>query len=140
MNRSSKTVLFLIEMIIAIAFFAYSSAVCTSLFVKAHDISARTREETKAMTLAKSAGEVFKSQNGEASGISTVLGGKHDEKTVRVYYNKDWDKSDSKNAKYCLEIKTGSEGSFKTADISVIRAEDELIIYNLNLKKYCALN
>ena len=59
-RSSSKSGLFLIELIIAIVFFAVSSAICTQLFVKAHVISTRSNDLNIAAQIAQSYAENFK--------------------------------------------------------------------------------
>lgn len=59
-RSGSKSALFLIELIIAIVFFAVSSAICMNLFVQAHLTSGRSKDLTTAMTLAQNYAEEFK--------------------------------------------------------------------------------
>ena len=47
-NRMSRSGLFLLELIIAILFFAVTSAVCVNLFVQAHLTSAESSNLTAA--------------------------------------------------------------------------------------------
>lgn len=57
--KKSKSALFLIELIIAILFFALSSAVCAQLFAKAHLISQKSTDVTMAVNRAQTAAEEF---------------------------------------------------------------------------------
>ena len=57
---SSKSGLFLIELIIAIVFFAVASAICTQLFVRAHLLSTRSRDMSAASAIAQNYVESLK--------------------------------------------------------------------------------
>lgn len=57
--KSSKSSLFLMELIIAILFFALASAVCIQLFVKAHVLGKNTTEENHALLLCQNLSEIF---------------------------------------------------------------------------------
>ena len=54
-QKSSRSALFLMELIFSILFFALASAVCVQLFVKAHLLSVGTQELNHALTSAQSA-------------------------------------------------------------------------------------
>lgn len=57
--KSSKSSLFLMELILAILFFALSSAVCIQLFVKSHILENTTTEENHALLLCQNLSEIF---------------------------------------------------------------------------------
>ena len=63
-RNSSKSSLFLIELIIAILFFAIGSAVCVRAFVKAHDLSMRAKDLSFASAQASSAASVLEYTDG----------------------------------------------------------------------------
>lgn len=63
-RSASKAGLFLIELIIAIAFFAVASAICVQLFVKAYLISARSSDISVASGIAQNEAEAFKADSG----------------------------------------------------------------------------
>lgn len=57
--KSSKSSLFLMELILAILFFALSSAVCIQLFVKSHILENTSTEENHALLLCQNLSEIF---------------------------------------------------------------------------------
>ena len=57
--KSSKTSLFLMELIIAILFFSISSAVCIQLFVKAHLLDLKTQEENLSLMTCQNFNELY---------------------------------------------------------------------------------
>lgn len=65
-HRSS---LFLIELIVAIFFFALASAVCMQLFARAHTLQRETEDLNQGLLLAQSAAAVFESQGGDLAAL-----------------------------------------------------------------------
>lgn len=57
--KSSKSSLFLMELIIAILFFALASAVCIQLFVKSHLLGKTTTAENKALLMCQNFSEIY---------------------------------------------------------------------------------
>lgn len=57
--KSSKSSLFLIELIIAILFFAMASAVCIQLFVKSHLLGRTTTDENHALLVCQNLSEIY---------------------------------------------------------------------------------
>lgn len=57
--KTSKSSLFLMELIIAILFFALASAVCIQLFVKSHLLGNTTAEENHALLLCQNLSEIY---------------------------------------------------------------------------------
>ncbi|SDZ94792.1 hypothetical protein SAMN02745687_01193 [Lachnospiraceae bacterium NK3A20] len=63
--KSSKTSLFLIELIISIFFLALTSVVCVRLFLYAHELSARSAKLTRAVQLSQNAAECYIAADGD---------------------------------------------------------------------------
>ena len=110
--KKSKSALFLIELIIAILFFALSSAICVQLFAKAHLISQKSSNVTMAINCAQTAAELVQRypSGGEAlrqglrasRGQAQVISYNKEDDTFgikpsgigdayEVYYNAEWD-------------------------------------------------
>ena len=73
-GRSASS-LFLIELIIAIGFFAVASAVCLQLFVRARLVSIQSADLSRATLAAQSAAEAFRGCGGSLEKASALLGG-----------------------------------------------------------------
>lgn len=86
-RSSSKSGLFLIELIIAIVFFAVASAICIQLFVKAHLISTRSTDISTASIIAQNTAEQFKadSANITSGQMFDANGNKTDDPALAVY-------------------------------------------------------
>ena len=104
-RNSSKSSLFLIELIIAILFFAIGSAVCVRAFVKAHDLSMRAKDLSFASAQASSAASVLEYTDGSFSSFST--------------YFPDQSLCSGNDAIYTMQIKISDEDGMRHAMISV---------------------
>lgn len=74
-NSSSKTGLFLMELIIAILFFSLAGAVCVRLFVRSHIISEQSVELNHSVLWAQNTAEAFYGCNGDIQQMSELLDG-----------------------------------------------------------------
>lgn len=73
-NNSSKTGLFLMELIIAILFFSLAGAVCIQLFVRSHIISNESVELNCSVLWAQNVAETFYGCNGDIRQMAALLG------------------------------------------------------------------
>lgn len=143
MNNSTKSGLFLIEMIIAIAFFAIAAAVCTNLFVRAHLISENTRQSNMAVLTAQSVVEGFKASDGTAEGVAGVIAPgaqvTASDGSFNLFYDEDWQQTDRENCKFVVDVSIDEGSSPRGIAINVInKAADgsENLIYSLEACKY----
>ena len=110
-RNSSKSSLFLIELIIAILFFAIGSAVCVRAFVKAHDLSMRAKDLSFASAQASSAA---------FSSFSTYFPDAEERgDAFLVYYDADQSLCSGNDAIYTMQIKISDEDGMRHAMISV---------------------
>lgn len=72
-NNSSKTSLFLMELIIAILFFSLASAICIQLFVRSHIVSNESVELNYSVLWAQNTAELFYGCNGDAGQMASLL-------------------------------------------------------------------
>ena len=61
--NSSKSSLFLMELILSILFFSLASAVCVQLFVKSHLINRQSTDMTNAVNLSQDVAEIYTTDN-----------------------------------------------------------------------------
>ncbi len=101
-QKSSRSALFLMELIFSILFFALASAVCVQLFVKAHLLSVSTQELNHALTSAQSAAACLQAKQGDAAAALGVLGSEGTADTL--YYNADWQPCAAADAAYTLQL------------------------------------
>lgn len=72
-NRGKGSSLFLIELIISIAFFSLAAVVCLQLFFHAHNMSSRAADLTEAVRLSRTAAECFLASDGEEAEFRRLL-------------------------------------------------------------------
>ena len=115
--RQSKSSLFLIELMIAILFFALAGSVCLQIFVKSYKVSQSSANLSYAVNITQSILAKFESDE-YASKIK--------ENEYEIYFDKDWNESkkDSSVAKAVVKyIKTNTTRKVKVQ----VFFEDNLI-------------
>lgn len=100
---SSRTGLFLLELIISILFFCVASAVCIQLFVASHTTDRKSRNLTKAVKCCEDFAEVFTAAYGNVAAIQdfmapTVI----QEDIFSYYYDKNWSPCTGTVAEYVM--------------------------------------
>lgn len=148
--RTSKSSLFLMELIISILFFSIASAVCIQLFVKAHVLNTRTQDQNQMVVWSQNLAELWRAYDGDNISISNQLRADYaceDSSiyltnlapyTLILYFNKDWELSDQ-NIVYqvALSGSTYDEASrLISSEIIVYRGEE--ILYTLPLIHHIA--
>jgi Tfp pilus assembly protein PilV len=143
MHNSAKSGLFLIEMIIAICFFALSAAVCTSLFVRAYLISKETRQANMAVLTAQSVVESFKAADGTAEGTAnafdTVTNAGDGSSGFLLFYDKNWQQTQGGKNAYTVDVAINENASPRDIVVNVnTTAEDgtQTLLYHLEAKTY----
>lgn len=74
-SNSSKTGLFLMELIIAVLFFSLAGAVCVRLFVQSYQISNQSVLLNHSVLWAQNTAEVFYGCDGDVEQMAALLGG-----------------------------------------------------------------
>ncbi len=136
-NRSSsKTGHFLIELIIGIAFFAYVTGnVCVPIFVESRLVSQQSRNLNRAVAVAQTAAEGFKSGE-DAAGLAALLGGSADNDSVTLYYDKLWQACGAAvDGGHYLTLNIAS-GDMSTAEIDVKAVKDDSAVYSVLVSRY----
>lgn len=123
---SHKSSLFLIELIIAIAFFALAGGICLQLFVKSHLLSREASQLSDAVNLASSAAEIFRQCGGDDKLLVQLmpkLQPSVDSSTsVGTEYTASYDE-------YILTVLLDESGS--SARITVFLGKDQTKLYEL---------
>lgn len=104
-NTASKSTLFLIELVIAILFFAISSAVCVQIFAKAHIFSTETKQINYASSKINSFAAYIKTENGDFAAIAENLEGDFASEVANLYYDADWQATEKEKCVYMLTAK-----------------------------------
>ncbi len=72
-KNSSKSGVFLMELILSILFFSIAAAVCVKLFVTSHQLSDRSVNLNHAVAMAESIAEAFYGCNGNAGELESLF-------------------------------------------------------------------
>ena len=114
-HSRSKSGLFLMELIIVILFFSVSAAICMRIFGAAKIKSDFSRDLSNASVYAQSCAEVYKAYDADLEKTAEAIDGKWDDNTLSVYYDFDWNITQSKDsAKYILVLNRTKDSDIKT--------------------------
>lgn len=121
-RSGSKSGLFLMELIIAIVFFALASAICIRFFVRAHLNSTRSGDLGAAISIAQNAAEAYKAGSAE---FSYAPSGDGATTYHQIYYDGDGRKLDSpEGAAYRLVYSFEPDGGLHSMKVSVFKLSD----------------
>ncbi len=138
-KQSSKSSLFLIELIIAIFFFIIAATICIQLFVKSHTISSETVSINHAVLWTQNLAEIFTTQNGDYQFLKelfskndciteTVLPSSHH---MLLLFNSDWvQTTDLAVASYCVLSAYSEDNDFHYQDIYIMEYNVNTMIFN----------
>ena len=115
---SKRSSLFLLELILAIAFFSIAAAICVQFFVKSHALEEDSTNLNRAIHIATSAAEEFRHSEIES----------HEQ-----YYDQNWEKCSQNEAIYTLKLVVNHSKSPQEAQISVSTSNS--LLYELKVLK-----
>ena len=133
-RNSSKSSLFLIELIIAILFFSIGSAVCVRAFVKAHSLSTDAKDLSFASAQVSSMASVLKYTDRSYASIREHFpdAAKSDDDFL-VFYDEEGTSCPEKDAVFTLHAETSEESGMIHAQIYMERAGADPL-YELELR------
>ncbi len=133
-NKSSKSSLFLMELIMSILFFSLAAAVCVQLFVQSHTLSKSSVELNHAVVECESLAELIYGTDGNPTldGLSVWDGD-----TITYSYDKDFNKQygvipDTPYSLVCNRITDPLKPRLVTYDISFINQKDDKVIFSIS--------
>lgn len=155
--KSSKSSLFLIELIISILFFSLASAACIQLFVKSHLLDKKTQESNQIVMWSQNLSELWHAAEGELVPIynrlltdyptenACILLTDNDSK-LALYMNNDFTlcNPEDDTVTYRIELYSGGEDEAELLEIACINFfkdtdGETTLIYNLLLQQHTAL-
>ena len=120
--KTSKSAVFLFELMIIIFVFTLAAAVCTQIFASAFNMSTESRELTMSSINAQTVAERFKA--GEPD-------------TGPLYFDRDWAATDRPGAFYTVVLEEqGGPPDMRDAFVSVYRSGGTEAIYTIHVKEY----
>ena len=136
MNRS-KSGLFLMELIIAICFFAIASAVCVQLFATAHRHSRRSIGIQMAVLNAQNAAESFRATGSDLGLMADILQATVVDGGLVVRFDEDW--NNDHTGRYEMVIEKDLSGDIATANIRVVDSLLDEELHNIVVVRYLGL-
>ena len=103
-HKTSRSGLFLLELMIVILFFAVTSAVCVNLFVQAHLTSTAGGELTAATREVQSAAEWLKAADGDLEKLAAQLDAKAADGRLDLYFDVGWNRTGAQDAIYTVTV------------------------------------
>lgn len=131
-KSSSKTPLFLMELIIVILFFSICSAICMKIFASSQMLSKDASTLTGSVLACQSVAEVYKAENGDLEVISSLLDGEIDGNTVVVGYTNNWERTEYSDAPYYVSLV--KEPGTTNAIVSAFQKSEESEIFLLKIR------
>ena len=152
-ESSSRSGLFLIEMIMVILFFALVTAVCARLFSHAHETGSEGRNLTQAVMVSGNLAEAFYATGGDKQALQRLFEEAsfgtlpHDasEEGMLLFFDEDWQMlaaDASPNSRHFVaELSADDTGDVRNARIVVAHAKDTpgiwgSLIYELEVTRY----
>ena len=120
--KTSKSALFLFELMIIILVFTFAAAVCTQIFASAFNMSMESRELTMSSMNAQTIAEEFKA-------------GKAD--IEPLYFDREWTATDKAGAYYTVVLEKQDEStSMRNAYVNVYKDKGSSSIFSLHVKEF----
>lgn len=147
-RMSSRSGLFLLELVISILFFSVASAVCIRLFVQAHFMDKDNKNLTNAVQVCENFAEVYTSLHGDITLLSSVYPNADITQTtdgvytLLLYFDEDGNICTAFHAECVLAVAFFEEakdaGTMYTAYLRVFpkRDDQENLLYELPVSVY----
>jgi len=131
-RTTSKSALFLMELIIAILFFSVASAVCIKLFVHSHLISEKTIQINHSVLISQNIAESFINAKGDHAQLVKLLDASiQPPNQLMLYYDKNWLHTDAEHASFIVTTELYSENLIQFADITIVDQNSNVLYQNL---------
>lgn len=128
-KNSSRSSLFLIEIILGILFFSIAAAICVQLFIRAHLMGQSSTDLNRGISLAQTAAETFRACDGSLSETAALLSATAQGETLTAYYTADAQPCGPEEAVYTLSLTHSYADGISSSEISVTR--DAEPVYSL---------
>ena len=134
MNRS-KSGLFLMELIIAICFFAISSAICIQLFAAAHTLSQRSKGIQMAVINAQSVAEGFRVFGSDMETLASFWNASPTGNSFVAWFNRDWENV-AYSERFSMTVRADKSVVPARLSITVTDTVLEHELYSVSVSRY----
>ena len=150
---SSKSSLFLMEMIFVVLFFALIAAVYAQVFARAHKTGEESRNLTEAVMVSRNLAEAFYADGADEAALQDLFPGakittdppssNSSDTTLILLYDGNWQEMApevTNETRFSANLLVSREAPFDLAQITVTDEKDvsglPLVLYSLSLKRY----
>ena len=120
--KTSKSAVFLFELMIIILVFVFAAAICTQLFVYSFLTSKESHELTMSSIYAQMVAERFKAGSPDSGSL---------------YFDSDWNAVDAADAQYTVALEEQNMADeMRAAYVNVYETGSDDVIYSLYVKRY----
>jgi len=120
--KTSKSAVFLFELMIIILVFVIAAAICAQIFASAYKMSTESRELTMSSINAQTLAEEFK------AGIPDV---------APMYFDRNWKATDQNSAYYTVILEGQDTSSdMRSASVNVYKSGEKDSVYTLQVKEF----
>lgn len=140
--KHSRSSLFLMELMIAILFFALAGTICIQLFVKSHLISKESVNQNHAVTHAQNLAEGYLGLDGDItalSGLFPLSQVDNDNMRITLSFDKNWRAVSGDGAVYTAVLRDNGyspDTGLASADITVTDTSAGYEIYSLHIEHH----
>ena len=137
MQKTRRSTVFLMELIMAILIFSIAATVCVQVFVKSHTLKEESNKLSQAVFASTSVAEIIRSGHD----YDVILAKEYplllcDNNSYTIFFDEEWNNTSNNNAKFCLEIEIDTKNDFLNSVITVYEEKNKAVIYTLEVKKY----
>jgi len=123
-RTTSKSALFLMELILAIFFFSLASAVCIQLFAKAHLLGQDTTNKNHGIMWAQNIAEAYLGNDADlAATIDTLQAHADTSDSFSLTFDQDWNVIAPEQAVYKATVQVSESDRMNTAHIVISRVD-----------------
>lgn len=135
-RSTSKSALFLMELMIAILFFSVAGAVSIQLFVSSHLLSESTVNTNQSILHSQTIAEAFTGTNADILELQkTLQASPIGESSLELYFDQDWKACNEAIAHFTATVSLRNESGLSYADI-VFSDNTGLVLYQLTVSHY----
>ncbi len=131
---SSKSGLFLMELMAVILFFSISAAICLQMFVYASNTAENAENLSYATLSARSVAECYQATDGDLGQMAEILSCFTQDDILQIGYDAQWQPT-QENPSFILTLTQSSQSNppATTGEIAVIQIGDADVIYTLTI-------
>lgn len=132
-QHTSKSTLFLMELVLVIFFFSICAAICVNVFGSGQVMAKNSYNLSNAVMAARSAASCYKAADGDIQQTIVLLDGQQNGTQCVVYYDQQWKQVEQPVQKgFLLQLAEPEQSG--EAVITVQEQKNEAIIFQLQVK------